>query len=61
MNKTLEQTITRAFTGVFFWMVFVMYAVFTELEVDYLELLVLSEAVALIAPYFISYVAKSFK
>ena len=61
MNKKLQQTITRAFTGVFFWMIFVIYTVFTKLEVDYLETLVVFESVALVSPYFISYVARAFK
>lgn len=39
MNKNLKQLVERASTGVFFWLVFTVYTVFANLEVDHLETL----------------------
>lgn len=61
MNKDIKKVISRVFTGVFFWGIFVVYAMFKGLEINHLETLVLAELSALVAPLFIKYVAESFK
>lgn len=61
MNKEIKKVISRVCTGVFFWAVLVIYAMFKGLEIDHLETLVVAELSALIAPYFIRYIADSFK
>mgnify|MGYP003648748280 FL=1 len=61
MNKTLKQLVERACTGVFFWLVFTVYTAFVGVEVDHLETLVFFEAMTIISPIFISYVAKYLK